>query len=158
MSERVATDAQPTVSIKALPEAQDGTAAAIVAAALGSDPVAAAHDRIGVARRDAESDLYGLTVDGHLAAVYILRRINLMNEISCLAVGESFRRQGHGRACLYDALLRSGRRPLVVETDEDAVGFYKRCGFKLVGKRTQPDGTVRYRLGWHAPLPKPASE
>jgi hypothetical protein len=39
----------------------------------------------------------------------------------------------------------------VAETDEDGLGFYKACGFKLVGRRTHPSGTFRYRVGWHAP-------
>jgi hypothetical protein len=43
---------------------------------------------------------------------------------------------------------------LVVETDDGAVEFYKRCGFKMVGKRKSPHGVIRYRLGWHAPMPK----
>jgi ribosomal protein S18 acetylase RimI-like enzyme len=112
---------------------------------------------IAEARSDPDSTVYGLTVDGELAAVYVLRKVPLMNEIACLAVAEGHRRRGHGRACLHDALLRSGRRPLVVETDDETVGFYRACGFKLVGKRKRPDGVTRYRLGWHAPLPKPAT-
>jgi hypothetical protein len=46
---------------------------------------------------------------------------------------------------------RSGRRPLVAETDEEGLGFYKACGFKMVGRRKHPSGAVRYRIGWHAP-------
>ncbi|MGB3329397.1 MAG: hypothetical protein WBA46_10615, partial [Thermomicrobiales bacterium] len=52
---------------------------------------------------------------------------------------------------LTDALRRSGKRPLTAETDEDGLPFYKACGFKLVGRRVHPSGTVRYRIGWHAP-------
>ena len=149
-----AVAAKPAVSIKALREELDEAAAAILAAAIGEGTVERARTMVTASRQDADCDLYGLTVDGELAAVYVLHKVTLMNEITYLAVAERFRRQGHGRACLYDALLRSGRRPLVVETDDDAVGFYKRCGFKLVGKRKHPSGAVRYRLGWHAPMPK----
>lgn len=139
------TAAPVAISITTLAPERDETAAEIVSPAI-----------IAEARSDPGSAVYGLTVDGELAAVYILRKVTMMNEIACLAVAEGHRRRGHGRACLYDALLRSGRRPLVVETDDEAVGFYRACGFKLVGKRKRPDGMVRYRLGWHAPLPKPA--
>jgi ribosomal protein S18 acetylase RimI-like enzyme len=143
------------VSIAALDPGRDEAAAAVLAAATGAGTIEGGRAIIAEARNDPTAAVYGLTVDGELAAVYILRKVTLMNEIACLAVVEAHRRRGHGRACLYDALLRSGRRPLVVETDDESVGFYKACGFKLVGKRKRSDGGVRYRLGWHAPLPKP---
>jgi ribosomal protein S18 acetylase RimI-like enzyme len=151
------TAASAAVSIAALDPARDETAAAIIAAAMGEGSTERGREVVAGARNEPDSAIYGLTVNDELAAVYVLRKAKLMNEIACLAVAAGHRRQGHGRACLYDALLRSGRRPLVVETDDEAVGFYKACGFKLVGKRKRPDGTVRYRLGWHAPLPKPAA-
>jgi ribosomal protein S18 acetylase RimI-like enzyme len=144
------------VSIASLDPARDEAAAAILALATGTGRIERGREVIAGARSDPDAAIYGLSVGGALVAVYVLRKATLMNEIACLAVAEGHRRQGHGRACLYDALLRSGRRPLVVETDDDAVGFYKACGFKLVGKRKRPDGVVRYRLGWHAPLTKPA--
>ena len=57
--------------------------------------------------------------------------------------------------CLHDALLRSGKRPLVIGVDEAALPFAKAVGFKMVGRLKRPDGTVRYRMGWHAPMPQP---
>jgi ribosomal protein S18 acetylase RimI-like enzyme len=158
-SETVVTDADTVapaaVSIAPLDPKRDDVAAAVLASTMGEGTIERGRAVIAEARNDPDAAVYGLIVDAELAAVYVLRKVTLMNEIACLAVAEGHRRRGHGRACLYDALLRSGRRPLVVETDDDAVGFYKACGFKLVGKRKRPDGTVRYRLGWHAPLPKP---
>jgi len=148
--------APAAVSITPLGLEGDEAAAAILAAATGVGTIDGGREVINRTRSDPDSALYGLTVGDELVAVYVLRKVTLMNEIACLAVAEGHRRRGHGRACLYDALLRSGRRPLVVETDDDAFGFYKACGFKLVGKRKRSDGTVRYRLGWHAPLPKAA--
>jgi ribosomal protein S18 acetylase RimI-like enzyme len=146
--------APASVSIKPLDPDRDRAAVAILASAIGPGTIESGRNVIAAARIDPASEVYGLTVNGELAAVYVLRKVTLMNEIACLAVAEGHRRRGHGRACLYDALLRSGRRPLVVETDDEGLGFYKACGFKLVGKRKRPDGTVRYRLGWHAPLPR----
>lgn len=153
-----ATESAPAapVSIASLDPARDEEAAAILAPAMGPGTIERGRAIVAEARSDPDSAVYGLTVGGALVAVYVLRKARLMNEIACLAVAEGHRRRGHGRACLYDALLRSGRRPLVVETDDDALGFYKACGFKLVGKRKSPGGVVRYRLGWHAPVPKPA--
>ncbi len=31
------------------------------------------------------------------------------------------------------------------------LGFFKACGFKLFGRRVQPNGEVHFRVGWHAP-------
>jgi ribosomal protein S18 acetylase RimI-like enzyme len=142
------------VSITSLDPERDEAAAAILASATGKGSTAQGREFIAEARIDPNASIYGLSVGSTLVAVYVLRKASQMNEIACLAVAEGQRRQGHGRASLYDALLRSGRRPLAVETDDDAVGFYQACGFKVVGKRKQPNGVMRYRLGWHAPIPK----
>lgn len=147
--------AKPTTVIKYLLPEQDEAAAVVLAPATGAGTVERAREVIAAARAEPDTELLALNINGEVAGLYLLHKVSLMNEITHLAIGERFRRQGHGRACLYDALLRSGRRPLVVETDEDALGFYKRVGFKLVGKRKHPSGTIRYRLGWHAPLPEP---
>jgi hypothetical protein len=52
-----------------------------------------------------------------------------------------------------DALFRSGKRPLVLTANDESVGFARSVGFKIVGKRRQPDGSSLTRLGWHAPRP-----
>jgi ribosomal protein S18 acetylase RimI-like enzyme len=110
---------------------------------------------LAAAREDPESEVYGLTVKGELVAAYVLKKIPLSLEVTALAVAPAHRRQGHGRACLTDALRRAGKRPLVVETDEAGLPFYKAVGFKVVGRRKGPGGTPRYRLGWHAPRLRP---
>lgn len=86
-----------------------------------------------------------------LVAAYVIRRVSLMNEVEIVAVAPDRWRQGLGRAAMQDALRRSGKRPLAVEADAGAAPFFKRIGFKIVGKRRQPDGSLRERLGWHAP-------
>jgi ribosomal protein S18 acetylase RimI-like enzyme len=143
-----------TTSVRPLDPALDAEAAVILAAcpALGTPERAA--ELIADARRDDDASLYGLIVAGRLAGAYVLRKIPFANEIAFLAVAPEYRRQGYGKMCLHDALLRSGRRPLAVDADDASLSFFKACGFKLVGKRRGPDGAPRYRLGWHAPLPK----
>jgi ribosomal protein S18 acetylase RimI-like enzyme len=147
-----ATSTGPTV--RALDPAFDNAAAAILAASTYEGTPERGRTVVEEARSDPKSELYGLFVDGELAGAYVLRKATMMNEISNLAIAPEHRRRGHGRMCLFDALLRSGKRPLVVETDDDALGFYRAVGFKMVGKRKHPSGATRYRLGWHAPLPK----
>jgi ribosomal protein S18 acetylase RimI-like enzyme len=152
MSDTVTTSG-PTV--KALDPAFDEDAAIIIAACTVEGTVERGRAVVHEARSDPKSELFGLFVDGRLVGAYVLRKATMMNEIPFLAIAPEHRRQGHGRMCLFDALLRSGKRPLVVETDDEALPFYKAVGFKMVGKRKGPDGSPRYRLGWHAPIPKP---
>lgn len=142
-------------TVKTLDPSLDEEAADILAACTSEGTVEQGRAVVNDARMDPNSSLFGLFVDGRLAGAYVLRKATMMNEISSLAIAAEHRRRGHGRMCLYDALLRSGKRPLVVETDDEALPFYKAVGFKMVGKRKGPDGSARYRLGWHAPLPKP---
>ncbi|MBA2277457.1 MAG: GNAT family N-acetyltransferase [Chloroflexia bacterium] len=142
-STMVFIDPAARVEIRALDPGLDEDAAGILAAATGADTIERGREVLG--------ELCGLFAGGDLVAVYGLRRASTANEVTYLAVKAGVRRKGYGRACLRDALRRSGQRPLVAETDEGGVAFYKACGFKLVGRRTHPSGTVRYRLGWHAP-------
>lgn len=142
------------VVIRALDPALDEEAAAILAAATGAGTVQRGREVLAGLRGEEAVALYGLFAGDALVAVFSLRRDAMANEITHLAVKDGERHKGYGRACLQDALRRSGKRPLVVETDEDAVGFYKTCGFKVIGRRKHPSGTLRYRLGWHAPIPR----
>lgn len=131
--------------------ATEGTAASVLAAATFEGTVEAGRKRLAILRDDPDASIYGLTVNGELVAVYGLRRIHLATEIAILAVAPNHRRQGYGRRALADALRRAGNRPLVAETDEDALDFYRACGFKVIGRRRSPHGIVRYRLGAHGP-------
>lgn len=149
------TAVNPGPTVKPLDPAFDDDAAAVLAACTPEGTIDAGRAIVRAAREDANCSLFGLFVDGRLAGAYVLRKAKLMNEIPYLAVAPGDRRKGHGRMCLHDALFRSGKRPLVVETGEDALPFYKAVGFKMVGKRKGADGSPRYRMGWHAPLPKP---
>ena len=143
------------VRIDPLDPARDKEAARVLAACTGAGTVEAGWAIVAAARAGSARAIYSAMVDGELVAAYATRQAGLIVEVTHLAVAEGSRRRGYGRACLEDASRRAGKRPLVVETDDDALGFYQACGFKLVGRRPHPSGTVRYRLGWHAPRLKP---
>lgn len=89
--------------------------------------------------------------DGIMVAAYALRKDGLANDLAFIVVVPGERRRGIGRTLLQDALRRSGRRPLAAQTPEDILPFFKACGFKLVGRRVQPNGEVHFRVGWHTP-------
>jgi GNAT superfamily N-acetyltransferase len=89
--------------------------------------------------------------EGVMVAATGLRRDGLSNDVAFLVVVPGERLRGIGRAMLHDALRRSGRRPLAAQVPEDTLPFFKACGFKLVGRRPQPDGEIQFRVGWHTP-------
>lgn len=138
-------------TVRLLDPEQDSLAAEILARATEQGTAETAGALIAASRADEGSAIFGLTLNDRLVAVYITRRIPLSVEVTAIAVASGDRRKGHGRACLQDALRRAGKLPLVVESPEDAVGFFKKCGFKIVSRRISPSGTPRFKLGWHAP-------
>jgi GNAT superfamily N-acetyltransferase len=98
-----------------------------------------------------DAQVFGGFRDGIMVAAYALRKDGLANDLAFIVVLPGERRHGIGRTMLQDALRRSGRRPLAAQTPEDMLPFFKACGFKLVGRRVQPDGEVHFRVGWHTP-------
>jgi len=140
--------------IRVLPADQVEAAARILAACFGDD-IGAARSQLELAVSEEDTTLLAAWEDDEVVAVYLLEKVGFANEVTTIAVAPSFRRQGIGRMCLHDALLRSGKRPLVIGVDEGTLPFVKAVGFKMVGRLKQPDGSVRYRMGWHAPMPQP---
>lgn len=144
-------DPESGFEIRPWPESRDDEAAAILADATGAGTLDAAREQIAAARAEAPDRVFGGLVNGELVGAYTLRREGMANLVGIIAVAKDHRRRGIGRSLLKDALRRSGRRPLVAETDDEGLAFYRACGFKMVGRRKQPDGSYRYRIGWHAP-------
>ncbi|HWV24307.1 MAG TPA: GNAT family N-acetyltransferase [Thermomicrobiales bacterium] len=144
-------DPESGFEIRPWPESRDDEAAAILADATFAGTPDAAMQRIQSARAEAPDRVFGGLMGGKLVGAYTLKRDGMANQVDIIAVEKDHRRRGIGRSLLKDALRRSGRRPLVAETDEEGLPFYKACGFKMVGRRKQPDGAFRYRIGWHAP-------
>ena len=64
-------------------------------------------------------------------------------EILALAVQEAYRKQGVGKG-LIAYTQRQVRVPLTAETDDDAVGFYRRCGFCITSLGEKYPGVTRY--------------
>ena len=102
-------------------------------------------------RGDEAVSLYGVTVNEDLVVAIVTRQVHLMDELVAIAVREDFRGHGIGELALADTIRRSGRRPLVVECPDAIRPWFLNKGFKMVGRRTGPNGEIRYRLGAHAP-------
>jgi ribosomal protein S18 acetylase RimI-like enzyme len=121
-------------------------AAEIAAASFGPGTSTFARRQIKAIRSRPNGHAVGLFTDGELVAVYGLLIGPQTTEMAFLAVAEQCRGFGHGRTCLLDAIERSNGQPVVVETDDDAVDFYRACGWDSEEVRTPPHGRTRYRL------------
>lgn len=137
--------------LRPLPAEDDATAITVLAEATGENTAEAAQIVIDRARESGDDRVIGGWLNDQLIGAYTIERDGMANQVTLIAVAPDFRRKGFGKTMLLDALRRSGRRPLIAETDDDALQFYKKCGFKMVGRRKHPSGVFRYRVGWHAP-------
>ena len=67
-------------------------------------------------------------------------------EIVGIAVSSNYRHQGIARQMLRHAISEEGLQAVFAQTDDDAVGFYRKCGFEVKEEVIEyPDGLcVRY--------------
>jgi len=149
-----APDQTTSPVIRTLQADQVEAAAGVLAACFGGDR-GAARTRLAAAPTEEGTTRLAAWEGDEVVAIYVLEKVGFTNEVTAIAVAPAYRRRGIGRMCLHDALLRSGKRPLVIGVDEGGLPFAKAVGFKMVGRLKRPDGTVRYRMGWHAPMPQP---
>jgi GNAT superfamily N-acetyltransferase len=137
---------------------RDEEIAAIIAAARADGSLDRGREIVAEARSTPDATIRGLITDDQLAAVYLMQKAGAANEIRALAAAPDHRGQGYEQLLLVDSFAQTGKRPLVVEASEGGRAFYQQAGFKLVGRRRQPDGQFRYRLGRHAPRVKPSTQ
>ena len=64
-------------------------------------------------------------------------------EILGIAVREDCRRLGFGKLMINEAMRSKNLNSVRAQTDDDAVGFYRRCGFYVERREIEyPDGVV----------------
>ncbi len=148
------TDPETGFELRPLDAKNDADAAGLLAESTDEKTPEAAQTVIDRARAGGNDRVIGGWLDGQMIGVYTIERDGMANQVTLIAVAPEQRRKGFGKTMLLDALRRSGRRPLIAETPDDTLEFYKKSGFKMVGRRKQPNGTFRYRVGWHAPRSK----
>ncbi len=101
--------------------------------------------RAAAHQEDSGVSAYGCWKDGRLTGLVVLR--SQTDGLEILSIGVLPETRGHGVA---SALLDHTRevmhpRKLVAETDDDAVGFYRRYGFDIQSLGEKYPGVVRYR-------------
>ena len=73
----------------------------------------------------------------------VLRISDSVAEIIGIAVSEKKRRQGTGRRMIQYVMKSEGVERIDAQTDDDSIGFYRKCGFteeRIVVD--YPDGSV----------------
>lgn len=144
-------DPETGFELTPLAPGDEDRAAGILASATGEKSAEAARQVMDRAREGGNDRVIGGWLNNELIGAYTIERDGMANQVTALAIDPEHRRKGFGKTMLMDALRRSGRRPLTAEADDTALEFFKKCGFKMVGRRKQPNGEFRFRVGWHAP-------
>ena len=90
--------------------------------------------------------IYVCTVSGERAGILILRIKDSDSEIVGIAVSPRFRRRGIGKAMLCHVAKQEKLTSIRAQTDADAIGFYRSCGFSEEKTIVEyPDGkAIRY--------------
>lgn len=99
---------------------------------------------------DQARRVFGWQIDGQLVAAVGLRVDRASATIWHIGTDPAWRRRGYARQLLHAVEETLDADQLVAETDEDAVGFYRRIGFEIwpQGERF---GRRRYRCVWRRP-------
>jgi len=66
---------------------------------------------------------------GDTAGILVLDETEAIPEIAGIAVTDEFRFQGIGRYMIYQVIKNEDLLMVKAQTDEDSVGFYRKCGF-----------------------------
>ena len=94
--------------------------------------------------RDGSVAAYACRMDGAWAGLIVLSVTEDTAVIRAIATEQDARGRGVGRFMMEQAMTMRGLSELTAETDNDAVGFYRRCGF-AVEVCGRIDGRTRYR-------------
>ena len=95
---------------------------------------------------DVSLQLFGLMDSEALLGLIGLAPLDTQAaSIRHIAVHRSRRKQGLGRAMIDLIFSTLNLVRLEAETDDDAIGFYRRCGFAIENLGEQYPGIIRYR-------------
>lgn len=106
-------------------------------------------------RSDSNLTMLGCSMNGRLAGCAgVDLKAPGKTVLLHLAVDPLYRGQGVGRKMIGELMVQLSIRLLEAETDGDAVGFYRNCGFFIESLGEKYPGVVRYRctLAGDAPV------
>lgn len=82
---------------------------------------------------DKNTFVYACKIDGVYAGIVVFRTENGTAEILDIAVNPKYRKKGIGKSLIDFILNQFPVDTITAETDNEAVEFYKRCGFDVIG-------------------------
>lgn len=88
---------------------------------------------------------------GEAVAAGCLSLAGRSGRLTALAVGRPWRGLGIGRAVVDAAFTQLDLETLEAETDEEAVGFYRACGFSVTSLGQKYAGVERFAVSRTAP-------
>ena len=82
---------------------------------------------------DKNTFVYACKIDGVYAGIVVLKTENDTAEILDIALKPEYRKHGIGKSLIDFIFTQFPIDTLTAETDDEAVEFYKRCGFNVIG-------------------------
>ena len=107
--------------------------------------------KVGAYLRDDAVRVFGCTAAEKVVGMVAVRVAEGKSmEVLGIAAAETARGQGIGTFMLRQAAEYCGAESVFAETDDDAVGFYRKCGFAITKLEKDYDGTpvTRYLCKW----------
>lgn len=98
--------------------------------------------RAGRYKGDENTQVYAISRDGSYKGIVAFSS-GKQAVIHDIAVDSSCRKEGMGKT-LIEFIFRLGAETVTAETDDDAVGFYKKCGFTVT--ETESDYDIKRYL------------
>jgi ribosomal protein S18 acetylase RimI-like enzyme len=82
---------------------------------------------------DKNTFVYACKIDGVYAGIVVLKTENDTAEILDIALKPEYRKHGIGKSLIDFIFTQFPIDTITAETDDEAVEFYKRCGFNVIG-------------------------
>jgi ribosomal protein S18 acetylase RimI-like enzyme len=103
-------------------------------------------------------DLFGYRIGGDVVGCIGIQLLTWQEGVvRHISVAPEHRAQGIGRALIGYVLRRFALTRLSAETDAEAVGFYRRCGFAATALPEPYPGVERFQCVWEVESPALAS-
>jgi len=92
-----------------------------------------------------QGKFYTAILDDKIIGIVGIKRIGAKKvEIMHIAVDEPYRGKGLGKQMIQELITEANPKEIFLETDNDGVHFYRKCGFKTKKLPDQGFGTDRF--------------